>query len=508
MHIRNITLFILLYFLSISVKTQTYFNIAADLGLVNNHFRDFIVHDDTIVCLGLARADTINWRQGLLVAKFDSSGNLLASNILVDSLGSHLSIDRHFGKITRTSDGGYALTGATVDRKDAFLFKLDRNLQEEFRYEYVDTINLSNYNYQAPIEISDGYILYGSIQRPNYYNDPFIRRVDKQGNPVWFNYYGEFPFTHVFNDAHLRSDSTIVLSGGKGLNANTGISIITIVNLSGTVIDYWESPPNPEIGALRKILPLDDGGFITYGLYLTDFIFNTLIVQPTLARLDSNFQTQWVLHFDRALSISAFAGLRKIHPTSDGNYIGAGETFVTENGNNRRVGWLFKFTPQGDSLWSRYIDPPFSLDGEYSISGWFGGVGELSGGNIVAGGATSKGIYYYGWLVKTDADGCMEEEPCEVVNSFSETLPRIEGPRLFPNPVEGASAWFVLEWPAGPPAGEARFYLIDAQGRVVWQTHRRLEGVMEFRPGALPGGMYFLAVETQEGRWVRKLAVR
>lgn len=368
-----------MFFLPLAASCQAGFNIAADLGLVNNNFKDLIIDNDAIVGLGLARADTVAWQQGLLVAKFDSSGSLITYNLLLDSLGDHYSIDRHWGKIAKTSDGGYALTSAPLARDGAVLIKLGRELEVEFVREYPDSINISHYNYKAPIEISDGYMLYGSIQRPNYWDDPFIRRVDEDGYTVWFKYFGNYELPDVFNDAYLRSnDSTIILAGGKSLDAQTGISTITVVSLDGNIIDSWESEPNPEIGFLRKIAPLDDGGYITYGLYLTEYLFNTLIVQPTLARLDSNFQVQWVLHFGPARSINTLIELRDIEPTSDGNYIGAGETVVKEGGGpSRRVGWLFKFTPQGDSLWSRHIGPPFFPPAQ-NTSGWFGGVGELS----------------------------------------------------------------------------------------------------------------------------------
>ncbi len=95
-----------------------------------------IVHNDTIVGLGLARADTIDWQQGLLVAMFDSSGNLLAYYVVVDSLGDYYSIDRSWGKIAKVSDGGYTLTAAPLVRDGAVLAKLNRELEVEFVREY------------------------------------------------------------------------------------------------------------------------------------------------------------------------------------------------------------------------------------------------------------------------------------------------------------------------------------------------------------------------------------
>ncbi len=224
-----------------------------ELGLIDHHFRDFIVDNDTLVGLGLADVyNTEYWQQSLLVAKFDSSGNLLAYNVIVDSLGDFYSIDRSRGKMAKVSDGGYALTSAPLVRDGAVLAKLNRELEVEFVREY------RNCRATACGRATSG--------------PPF------------------FP-----------------------LNQNT--------------------------------------------------------------------------------------------------------------------------------------------------SGWFGGVGELSSGSLVAGGFANQGIYFYPWLVKTDANGCIEA-PCEPVNAAAGPALSDTEPLLFPNPASGR---FYLSWPGRPP-GEVRCTLLDAQG--------------------------------------------
>jgi hypothetical protein len=476
------------------LSAQDFQNLAIDLGLVNNHFRHVIVHDDTIVGLGMARADTITWQQGLLVAKFDSTGSLFASALLLDSLGENLSVDRAWGKIARTSDGGYALTGATTSRRDAILFKLDASLQEEFRHEYTDTINLSNYNYKTPIELEDGYILYGSIQRPNFKNDPFARRVDRQGNTIWFKFYGDYEMPDYFSDARLRQDSSVVFVGTREISPLAALSTITVINLDGEVTRLWESSPAPSIGYIRKIILLNNNSMITYGIRVTDRIFDTDIVQPVLALLDTNYQVQWELPFGKVMSINATITLRDIQVLADGNYLGAGESLERVNGIDHRVGWLFKFTPEGDSLWSRRYFPPFAVGEGPHISGWFGGMGELSSGNLVAGGFASQGALFYGWLLKTDAQGCLEGEPCELPTSAAEapSAPGLAGLRAFPNPTSGHLA---IELPESYESAAARLYSLH--GRLAFQ--QRLAGGLNELYLPLPPGLYILEVELPGG---------
>ena len=90
----QISLFLLLNIAQI-VNAQPGFSLLKDVGLINNHYRDMVIDKDTIICYGLAANDTTaNWQQGLLVSKFDSLGNHLMSNFILDSLGDHFSIEK------------------------------------------------------------------------------------------------------------------------------------------------------------------------------------------------------------------------------------------------------------------------------------------------------------------------------------------------------------------------------------------------------------------------------
>jgi hypothetical protein len=476
-----------------AASAQGTFNIAADLGLPRNRFSSLIVHSDTIVGMGIAR-DTATGRQGLLVAQFDSSGLPLASVILLDELGGALTADRQWGKITKTSDGGYALTAAS-NRNDAILFKLDASLQEEFRHEYADTINPSNFNYKAPIEIEDGYILYGAIQRPDIKFAPFARRVDRQGNTVWLRYYGSSSLSSSYLDAAMLGDSALVAGGVRSVQTGQSYTFIDRISLEdGSLLHSWQSSLNPDIGWFRKLAPLEDGGLMVYGSRLVEIVFDTRIVEPTLSRLGPDFQVQWRLPCGPARSFYALSNLDRIAPTADGNFLGAGSEIVNIGGVSHRAGWLLKFTPEGDTLWSRYYLPPLDAGEGDIINSWFGGFGELSSGNIVAGGTAEMGADLYCWLLKTDAQGCLEGEPCELPTSAGEApaAPGLAGLRVFPNPTSGHLS---VELPEGYPAAAARLYSLH--GRLAFQ--QRLAGGLNELYLPLPPGLYILEVELPGG---------
>lgn len=488
-------------FIPLLLPSQPGFNLIAGLGIHNNNFKYMLVDNDILVCYGLAR-DSATWQQGLLLAKFDSTGASLMHNLILDSLGDALTIAQWYGGITKVSGGGYALTAAPFTRNGAMLVIANDSLEVEFIREYPDTVNLSHYDYKAPLEIPDGYLLYGAIQRPNYLDDPFVRRVDKEGNTVWFKYYGNYDIEDGFNDLKPAGDSIFVACGVVQLGPQAGRSKIVYLNLEGAVLRQWQSEENPEIGFLRNIIPTSDGGLITYGIYLKEIIFSTLIMQPTLAKLDSNFQVQWVRHFGRAASLNAGINLHDFKPTADGNYIAAGETVLKEGqSETRRVGWLYKFSPQGDSIWSKHLDTPLGTGP--SIGGYFGGVGELSSGGIVAGGAAYEGSALYPWLVKVDANGCLEA-PCPVLSAIAGPAAPEENIYLYPNPSNGR---FRLSWEQAPAGSSALCTLFDAQGRAAWREERPAAPEMDIGASGLAPGFYVLEVRAAGRRWVGKVVV-
>ena len=208
------------------------------------------------------------------------------------------------------------------------------------------------------------------------------------------------------------------------------------------------------------------------------------------------------MNFGKAASVNARINLRDFEPTADGNYIAAGETTVpAENNNTRRVGWLYKFSPQGDSIWSKHIDVPFPVIPQNG--GYFGGVGELSSGSIVAGGAAYEGNDFYPWLVKVDANGCLEA-PCPVLSPIAGPAAAGEDIKLFPNPNNGC---FRLSWPQAPGGELSRCAIFDARGRAVWQEERQAAALMEIDATGLAPGFYVLEVRAGARRWVGKVVV-
>ncbi|MCK6693229.1 MAG: T9SS type A sorting domain-containing protein [Thermoanaerobaculia bacterium] len=477
---------------------QSTFNLARLLPYPEADFRHVILYHDTIAGIGIGFNNNIEWKQGVVIAKLDSFGNVLNANIILDSLGDAMAVGKAWGEIIKTADGGYAVTAATVERTSAFLIKLDNNLQVEFIKEYPDTVNLSNYAYTL-LETPKGYLLFGGIQRPDYYDDGFIHLVDKQGNTTWFKYVAYSNYTNAVLDIKRVNDSVYVagVATQASINPHTGFASLLYFDLDGNELNYWASELEPKEGYIRKVIPAIDGGIILFGVYVADIVNGIKLFQPTVSKLNPNFQTEWVSHFGNIRTINSYITLWDFALTSDGNYVGAGETTVKDGGDpTRRVGWLYKFSPTGDSIWERKVNAPF-LPLYYTNSGFFTGVGILSSGSIVAGGTANEGNTDYCWLVKVTADGCLDTLFCQPISTVVYPDQAFAGVEIFPNP---ASSRFNIQSPE-----EIRHVaLFDAYGKMILEQQGAGKFLTIDLPSLMPMGLYVVEIQTEDHVSVRK----
>ncbi len=437
----------------------------------------------------------VNGGKGCCWPNWIHSANVLQADVLVDSLGDLYSIDKYWGKIIKTADG-YAMTAAPYYRNSAVLIKVNRALQVEFIKEYPDSVNLSNYFYLLT-ETPQGYLLFGTIQRPDYYGDGFIRYVDKQGETIWFQYLANSNYTNNILDVRTISDSLYVgvmfseVKPYSPVKLGSGTTSIFYINLAGEKTRFWESKPEPEIGYLSKIVSADADGLLLFGVYPAAVVGTTRLLQPTLSKLDTNFQVQWVRHFGYIGSANADVEFRRIDRTVDGQYVGLGETIVGINDSSTTdAGWLYKFSPSGDSIWERAILPPVPV--VYTNGGFFGGGGVLSSGSIVAGGSANDGNKLYCWLVKVSNDGCLDTLYCQstAVGGPAGEIPVAEL-LLFPNPARGYCTLLTRA-----PVRQVRMF--DFAGREIPVALEYPSGI-RFSPG-VKAGIYNLVVTDVLGR--------
>ncbi|MBK6993420.1 MAG: hypothetical protein IPH31_00305 [Lewinellaceae bacterium] len=372
-------------------------------------------------------------------------------------------MDFLWGNVIKTTQGHYAFPAIALNRGGSLLLQIDNNLQLKSIFEFQTPDDYTAID-EDMVELSDGgFMILGRVQRPNLKHDGFVRRIDKHGNLLWFNYYGDYNKDETFRCVVKVTDNRFVIGGGAGPNNNDPFGLragLWAIDSNGVVLDTWVGPNEPNLILLRGLLPTPDGGFIANGrTYWGEGDWGSM-VQVSLMKFDSALQLQWLQHVGP--NNSGYNGIYDMVSTPDGHYIVAGERTAYGDlslPSDDWGGWLYKFSEQGDSIWSRADNAPPGYDatGEFV----YGGVGVLSSGSIVAGGKGDIDDKFVGWVVKVTADGCMDTLFC--YTSGSEEPAWETGLRVFPNP---ATTFAQLDFKTSMPAN-SQVAVHDLAGRRV-----------------------------------------
>jgi len=480
-----------------SLSSQNIWNIMPDISFVYNEITDMIVDNDSIVVLGTSLYSASNLKQGLVVAKLDTMGNVIKAVFVEDSLGDKLSVHEKWGKIIKATSGGYLLTTAPLVRKSAILIKLTSDLEISFIKEYTDTTLISNFWY-IPLEVEGGYLLYGVVQHPDLKVVGVVKYVNHSGDILWDKQYSFTAYDSYITDLRPYSDSTFIMITSESVNPSSNPWLneyrygIHILDYQGNIIKQYHSP---SLGFIRNVIPIENGDFITYGLERKDIYFNTELLQSELTRFDSNFNIKWSFNFGNIRSIGA-KQLQRFGRTVDGHFVGVGQ-FSAKNGSDpsRGHGWIYKFSAEGDSIWGRNFPTPLLPD-EYPNGGILYGVGTLSSGNIVAGGTAEDDNSRYCWIVKVTNDGCMDTLFCQT-SSVDSPFEETDDVNIYPNPT---TSHFIID---------SRFaihkvLLFDSYNHIIYETNVDASQKSISLPSNIASGLYFVQICTKKGSIISK----
>ena len=484
----KILILIFVLFCVTTLLSQEKWNTLPKLSLKNAQITDMITDNNNVIVYGDGLTASGS-KQGLVIAILDSNGVVLKEKIILDSMGDKLAIDRSWGKIIKSSKGGYLATAGTVNRKSTILIKLDESLNIEYLKEYKDS-TLSNDFWQTPLEVKNGYFLYGVQQLLNVKIVGFIKYVDYKGNVFWEKRFAYSQYENILIDLKAVTDSTFVFVTAEVISLVTSTQLpssrssIYNIDLKGNIGTYWQSEPAPKVGYLFNVIPQSNGDFITYGLARKEIVFvDTELIQPTLTRFDSKFNILWSYNFGKITSSGAIH-LQKFFKTIDGNYVGVGQ-HVEKVGSEpqKSYGWIYKFSENGNTIWERKFPTPLLPD-SFPNGGILYGVGTLTSGSIMAGGAAKDGKNYYCWLVKIRNNGCMDTLFCNTT-AIDEPLKIDSEVRLFPNP---ANEYFNLSLDANKPC---TVNIFDQYGRMVLNDTFDTQNI-SINTSGFNNGVYFV----------------
>lgn len=250
---------------------------------------------------------------------------------------------------TKTSDGGFAMSGSIEDEIRSFglLMKFDQDGDSVWSKIYGDTLSpdYASDNFYVCEQLPDkGYLLAGMTYISGNNGDIWLIRTDSSGNTLWENTYGELQWIECGFSVALLPDGNFLI----GINRD-------------------------QVGITTKM-------------------------DPGLLKIDSLGNLIWIKYYGWVFD----DGQAQVILSQDGNYI-VGSTFAVSQPNEdypEHKAWVFKTDTAGNILWER----------KYSnvlFTGWCSAITELGDGNLVISG--SGGFLDYqgtlGWILKTNAYG-------------------------------------------------------------------------------------------------------
>jgi hypothetical protein len=313
-----------------------------------------------------------------------------------------------------------------------------------------------------------------------------------QNVSMHFTIYGEL-LSHLVSGSGLffdytptiekESDSTFVVSRGQSvvdiyesdieiaeINHNYETINAQLYDVSGKICE----------GMLRRN-PLNDQ--LIHGTCRSDIIVTWGHDEdvPTLRAYDSDYQVIW----EKYISWSTSNQLSHISLTPEGDIlvVGQGKNNVME----RRNGYLYKYSAEGDSLWGR----EFAVEGPGVTGSEIWSALSASDGGILVGGFVYGSFPSRFYIAKLDSNGCLNP-PCDLPLGMS--VNQEHKFTISPNPVNSkliVSGLTLHE-------SQLTIEIYDSKG-VLWQEQNLAPLPSEIDVSSLSPGSYIAHVFGQNG---------
>jgi len=388
---------------------------------------------------------------GVFVARISESGNIYATKHYMDN--TRIMYAGHNGSMIMLSDSSFAICGtASRGNSQAKILFFRFNLAGDTLYTKelgLGTLNVGNICRRGR---NGDFYLAGYCKFPNNPNaDFYIAKLDSLGNVCWEkNIY--FTGNDECYSLDLDSEDNLYLSGNSTTFSsgpqNSGNPLVVKLDSAGNykwhkVLSYADH--TYPLASLSFLQVLDDNSIIAGSVLRNVNYFGFALI----TMLDSTGDFTWQKPIG---GFGSRPALISFSPSGDGNIIASGYTSPIM-APEIQIGWIFKMSMDGDSLWSRkYWNPTFdtqsflldhvvSEDGSITSAGW---------GNFPQN----------GWVLKVDSSGCMETDSCGLLE-IDVSVDAVFTPhpfRIYPNPGKGV---FQVDIPVqftGAPQASARKY--------------------------------------------------
>lgn len=346
----------------------------------------------------------------------------------------------------KTSDGNFLSTGYTADSiYRCMIVKFDTDCNVLFYKEYTAMNSPSFFGYKLA-EGKDGYFIQGTIQDPNGDIDLFLLKTDTGGNELWRKYYGDNS-TDERAAGFIKTSANRLLVAGVKNNKDyshdatfQSWSYLLLLDTVGNVIrDTVGTDINVSIP--QSLIETQDGSYVFCTGYST-IKSNTMgtYFKGYIVKVDSNLNTLWEKKYGTESWLTLFYNLAE---SATGDIITCGSIYDTSYTNTNiyhNNGWLMKLTESGDSVWSREYRGVTRI-GQQIETNILYDCDLLNDGSIIACGVAEDDNDTFpqqAWLLRIDADGCMDNNWCGYTGVKEIKGTNAEQPlvKVYPNPAK------------------------------------------------------------------------
>jgi hypothetical protein len=445
------------------------------LGMFSGSGRSVRETTDGYILFSNAVNPTAPFRGGIQLKSLNTSGHQLGVQYLtLDTISRNVG---YIDPITDCSNSGYAFplldflgNGSMYCR--GHLFRTDTNgdtLWSRVLFTHPSSDSILVLMRTITESAASGFYIAGAIDYPSVTGFGYLIRTNALGDTLWTRTY---PSVNAFLDIAPYIDSGFSLSGYRlGSQPDGNVTIRT--DSLGNVL--WTRFSGAQGGFNSAHVVTADSCIATLTEYRPNSQFDDGYMELTKRGANGNTIWQKRSHFGDTYTYD-------LEVLSDGSYIctGAWEGLAV----------VQKFTPQGDSLWSRYYEWFNSTHQLYDIEPTSDG-GFVATGRAWQGGSDPHPGLETIIVLKTDSLGCVVPG-CQFVGLEENAMGLQNTLVVYPNPSTGLFT-LALTLPATVAlAGDLTLQVFDAQGRLVERRNlgRQLEQRIALDLTAQPTGLY------------------
>ena len=348
------------------------------------------------------------------------------------------------------------------------------------------------------------YLLCGVDSDPNGVDpDIFLIKVTVDGQVIGSYKYGQSVVREIPYSLLIDSDGGAIIGANKTNESSLGNNFysrtyIFKVNKSGQVQWEYHTPNSDLFDIAMDMIRTPDGGIVVATGKGIEHVINSQISElrwnSYLLKLNANHQKEWGVEL-RGTRHSAGTGFKKVVESVDGyGYVAMGNLGEDVSIGEEVYGsWVAKVSPEGDSLWARYYSFFDSIKTEprpYDLKT------TPDGGYVIVGETRPDlptGFAQRAWIMKLDRHGCLIPD-CHggdtVVVATKQPMGSPVKLAIYPNPT---SDFLNFQLRSAMPIHEARFRVVDINGRVVKELESRMPKETHIVPvQGWPAGVYFL----------------